>query len=54
MANENLKRLMEVLPFRDAVLLHNELRSPKPLSKEMQDKVRQALRSAKFTILPQQ
>ena len=46
MGNENLKRLLNQLTFRDAGQLHQELQSPKPLSQELQQKVLAALRRA--------
>ncbi len=51
MGSAIVKQLMEVLPFRDAVLLHHELLALKPLSKETQEKIKDALRKVKITHL---
>lgn len=52
MPNDNVKRMLEKLPFRDAVKLHNELLSKKPLCLEVREKVQHALRKANITIVP--
>lgn len=44
MASDHLKSMFTSLPLRDAVLLHNGLRNPEPLSIELREKLRLALR----------
>ncbi len=51
MAPNQVKTMFNALPFRDAVRLHNGLRNPGPLSKDLQDKLRQALRRTNVVII---
>lgn len=51
MAPNHIKKMLSTLPFRDAVRLHNGLRNPEPLSKELRDKLRQALRRTNVVII---
>lgn len=51
MPNDNVKRMLDKLSFRDAVKLHNDLQSKKPLCPEVREKVQHALRKAKITIV---
>ena len=48
---ENVKVVLSKLPFRDAVLLHNEMQSQKPLSQEMQSLVKKALKPVRISVI---
>lgn len=51
MYTENVKVVLSKLPFRDAVLLHNEMQSQKPLSQEMQSLVKKALKPVRISVI---
>ncbi len=48
---ESVKEVLNKLPFRDAVMLHNELQSQKPLSQEMQTLLKKALKPVRVSVI---
>lgn len=47
---DSVKRILEKMTFRDAVLLHNELLTEKPLSDEAKAKLHKAIRLARMEV----
>lgn len=48
---ESVKEVLNKLPFRDAVMLHNEMQSQKPLSQEMQALLKKALKPVRVSVI---
>lgn len=48
---ESVKEVLNKLPFRDAVMLHNEMQSQQPLSQEMQALLKKALKPVRVSVI---